>query len=48
MEYLEKNRLENSKNIFSYNLEQIFDFCYNKDDIENILKELDKTKNDDL
>jgi hypothetical protein len=48
MEYLEKNRLQNYKKIFGYNLEQLYDFCYNKDDIENIMMEQDKTKNDDL
>ena len=46
MEYLEKNGMEKYKNIFGYNLEQIYDFCYNKDDIENILNEQNMTKSE--
>ena len=46
MEYLEKNGMEKYKNIFGYNLEQIYDFCYNKDDIENILNEQNITKSE--
>ena len=47
IEYMGKNGLNKYKNIFGYNLEQIYNFCYNKDDIESILIEQDKTKNDD-
>jgi len=46
MEYLEKNGMEKYKNIFGYNLEQIYDFCYDKDDIENILNEQNITKSE--
>ena len=48
MEYIIKNGMEKYKNIFGYNLEQLYDFCYNKDDIENILMEQNKTKSEDF
>ena len=38
-DYLENYGLDKYKNIFEYNLEEINDFCYNSDEIENILKE---------
>ena len=47
LDYLENNSLEGYKNIFEYNLEEIIEFCYNNDDIENILKEKIYSSNDD-
>ena len=43
-----KNGLNKYKNFFEFNLEQIYDFCYNKDALENIVVEQDKTKKDDI
>ena len=48
MEYMEKNGLNNYKNIFTFNLQQIFDYCYNKDEIENIIAEQNKTNTEDF
>ena len=47
-EYLENNEIKKYKNFFDYDLDQLYDFCYNKDEIENILNEQDKTKNDEF
>ena len=47
-EYLENNEIKKYKNFFDYDLEQLYDFCYNKNEIENILNEQDKTKNDEF
>ena len=47
-EYMLKNGLNKYKNFFEFNLEQIYDFCYNKDDLENIVVEQDKTKKNDI
>ena len=38
-DYLENNGLENYKNFFEYNLEEINNYCYNNDEIEKILKD---------
>ena len=45
VEYLIKNNLQKYKNIFNYNLEQLYDFCYTKDGIEILIGEKNKTKN---
>ena len=47
-EYLENDEIKKYKNIFELNIEQLYDFCYNKDEIENILNEQDQTKNYDF
>ena len=38
-DYLENNRLNKYKNLFEHKLEEINNFCYNSDELENILNQ---------
>ena len=48
LDYLENNGLGKYKNIFELNLEKLYNFGYNNNDIENLSIEQDKTHNDDI
>ena len=39
IEYIERNKMDKYKKIFGFDLDNIYDFCYNKDDIDKLLIE---------
>ena len=39
IEYIERNKMDKYKKIFGFDLVNIYDFCYNKDDIDKLLIE---------
>ena len=39
IKYLEENKLERYKKIFQFNLSQVFNYCNNNDNLENIFRE---------